>query len=99
MVAATEKDGFLMVRVKVQPRSSRNQLVVDSDGGLKIKVHAPPVEGKANEECRRFLASVLGVSKSDVEILRGGTSRTKVLRVGRLNQQAFHELICREILK
>jgi uncharacterized protein (TIGR00251 family) len=51
------------------------------DGGLKIRLTAPPVEGAANEALIRFLAETLSVSKSQIEIVAGHTSREKIVRV------------------
>jgi len=68
-------------KVRVIPRASRTEVVGVIDGILKIRLKAPPVDGAANEELIKFLAKVLGVSKSDVEIIAGQTARTKRLRV------------------
>jgi uncharacterized protein (TIGR00251 family) len=50
-------------------------------GGLKIRLTAPPVDGAANEALVKFLARSLGVSKSQVEIVSGHTSREKIVRI------------------
>jgi hypothetical protein len=52
------------------------------DGSWRIRLGAPPVEGRANAELVRFLASEFGVGKADVEIIRGGSSRRKLVRIG-----------------
>ncbi len=65
--------------VKVQPRASRNEIAGALGGELKIKVTAPPVDSAANEELVRFLADQLNCAKSSVELLRGQTSRHKVI--------------------
>jgi len=67
--------------VRIQPRASKNELVLMEDGGLKIRLTAPPVEGAANEALIRFLAETLSVSKSQIEIVAGHTSREKIVRV------------------
>jgi len=64
----------------VQPRASRSGLAGESGGVLKLKIAAPPVDGKANQECRRFLAELLGIPRSAVEIVVGEASKTKVIR-------------------
>jgi uncharacterized protein len=56
-------------------------------GALKLKIAAPPVDGKANEECTRFLAELLGVPRNCVEIISGETSRNKVVRVKDVTSQ------------
>jgi uncharacterized protein (TIGR00251 family) len=50
-------------------------------GGLKIRLTAPPVDNSANEALVKFLASELGVSRSQVEIVSGHTSREKIVRI------------------
>lgn len=52
-----------------------------SDGTLKIKLTTPPVDGKANEEMIKLLAKHFKVSKSSIEILKGKTSKNKVVEI------------------
>lgn len=74
-------DGTLLT-LRVSPGAKSNSVEgAYGEGALKIKISAPPVDGKANEEVRRFLAGTLGVSRSRVEIVRGFTSRDKVVLV------------------
>jgi uncharacterized protein (TIGR00251 family) len=58
---------------------------------LKLKIAAPPVDGKANEECRRFLAAVLEVPAGSVEIKSGAASRIKVITVRNLTAEIARE--------
>jgi uncharacterized protein (TIGR00251 family) len=74
-------DDGVRMEVKVQPRSSRNELVGFQEGVLKVKLTAPPVEGEANQALISFLAEVLGTSKRNVVILRGETARLKLVGV------------------
>jgi len=69
-------DGVIL-SLKVQPRSSKNQLVGCHDGVLKVKLTAPPVDGSANTCCCEFLAKLLRVPVRDIEIVAGATSRHK----------------------
>ena len=72
------------LRVKVIPKSSRNQIVGPmADGTLKVKIAAAPDKGKANAELCAFLAAHYGVPKSAVTILRGQTSALKLVRITR----------------
>ncbi|HJQ26251.1 MAG TPA: DUF167 domain-containing protein [Blastocatellia bacterium] len=68
-------------RVRVQPRAARDGVVGEHDGAIKLRVSAPPVEGRANEACRRLIAKLAGVPQSAVEIIAGESSKDKVLRV------------------
>ncbi|NLW45390.1 MAG: YggU family protein [Syntrophomonadaceae bacterium] len=74
-------DDGVRFEVKVQPRSSRNELAGFQQGVLKVKLTAPPVEGEANQALISFLAEVLGTGKRNVEILKGETSRLKLVGV------------------
>jgi uncharacterized protein (TIGR00251 family) len=67
--------------VRVTPRSNRDEVVGWRDGALLVRIKAPPVEGKANESLRRFLAAALGVALSDVVVAGGAASRTKRIRI------------------
>jgi uncharacterized protein (TIGR00251 family) len=71
----------IILKVYLQPKSSKNEIVGLYRDGIKIKVTAPPVEGKANEALIRFLAKELGISISSIEILKGHRSREKTLRI------------------
>jgi uncharacterized protein (TIGR00251 family) len=68
-------------KARVTPRSSKTSLTGNTDIGFKLKVKAPPVEGAANEECRRFLAKLFGVTKNAVTLIQGGKSRDKVFEI------------------
>ena len=82
-----------IVKVYLQPKSSKNGIVGPYRDGIKVKVSAPPVEGKANEALIRFLAKELNVSPSCIEILKGHHSREKTLRIsGGLDQELVKKL-------
>lgn len=67
--------------LKVQPRASTNEIVDASGDELRLRVTAPPVDAAANEAVIRYLAEVLGCSRNKVELVRGNTSRHKVVKV------------------
>jgi uncharacterized protein (TIGR00251 family) len=71
----------LLVDVRVQPKSSKNAIVGTHGGALKIKLNAPPVEGKANKALIHLIAKRLQCPKSAVEIISGQASRNKRLLV------------------
>jgi uncharacterized protein (TIGR00251 family) len=72
----------------VQPRASRTRAVGEHDGRLKIQISAPPVEGEANAALASYLASVLGVRKADVALVRGEGGRRKTVRVAGVTASA-----------
>ncbi len=71
----------ILLKVYLQPKSSRNEIVGPYRDGIKVRVTAAPVEGKANEALLRFLAKEFGVTPSSIEIVRGHRSREKIIRV------------------
>ena len=82
-----------IVKVRVQPRSSRNQVAGFDDGTLRLWVTAPPSEGKANAGVIALLGKALGLSKSKLEIIRGHGSREKVVSVATLTEQEVRRRI------
>jgi uncharacterized protein (TIGR00251 family) len=70
-----------LIKVYLQPKSSKNEMVGPYRDGIKVKVTAPPVEGKANEALIRFLSKELGISPSCIEMIKGHHSREKTLRI------------------
>ncbi|MGB5524972.1 MAG: DUF167 domain-containing protein [Polyangiales bacterium] len=76
-----EQDGAVVFEVRVAPRASRSRVIGVQDGALKVALTATPVDGAANQALRKLLAKTLGVSKSDVEIVRGDRARIKLLRI------------------
>ncbi len=73
--------------IRVQPKSSRDQVVGYRDGVLQLRVTAPPDKGRANAAVVALLADALGVAKSRVRIVRGQSSRDKVLTVESLTPE------------
>ncbi|MBN1945617.1 MAG: YggU family protein [Bradymonadales bacterium] len=69
------------IQVLVVPRASISELAGLIQGRLKVRLAAPPVEGKANQELIRFLARTLGFPKGDLELAGGATSRRKTVRI------------------
>jgi len=69
------------IEVWIQPRASRDEIVGPQGEVLKIRLKAPPVEGKANQALIRFLARVFGIPKRRIEILSGLTSRRKSIYI------------------
>lgn len=80
-VKITPSAGGVCLEVQVQPRSSRNQVVGEQDGRLKIKLTAPPVEGEANQALVNFLAQLLQIPKKNVKLLKGESSRHKLIEI------------------
>ncbi len=77
----TVHNGAVCLAVKVQPRASKNEIGGAIGNELKIKVTAPPVDSAANEALVRFLAERLDCPRSSVQLLRGHTSRHKIISI------------------
>ena len=77
----TDRDGAVSFTVRVQPRASRDEIVGEYQEGLKVRLTAPPVDDRANEALRRFLASKLKVTLAAVRIASGEHSRTKRVEI------------------
>ena len=71
----------VILKVYLQPKASKNEIVGPYRDGIKVRVTAAPVEGRANEVLLRFLAKELGVTSSSVEIVKGHRSREKLIRI------------------
>jgi len=72
-------DGIVL-RVRVLPRSSKRGIEI-TPAGLKVKLTAPPVDGAANEQLLELLSKVLGIRRSAFRILKGLSSRDKVVAI------------------
>jgi uncharacterized protein (TIGR00251 family) len=71
----------ITLKVKVEPKSSRKGISGLVGDSLKVKVHAPPVGGAANEELIEVLSKEFGIRKSDIQIVRGSSSRDKIVEI------------------
>jgi uncharacterized protein len=81
MIEVAEHDGCVIFAVRVAPRASRNAIEGEHAGALKVRLTAPPVEGRANEALRRLLAEHLNVPVGAVRIVAGEANRTKRVSV------------------
>lgn len=79
------------ISLRVYPNAGRNEVIGITDGVLQVKVSAPPVKGKANRELIDFLSRISGVGKSRISIMKGHTSRNKVIAVDGLSREELLE--------
>jgi uncharacterized protein (TIGR00251 family) len=77
------------VAIRLQPRAKREEVVGERAGAVVIRVTAPPVDGKANAALCAFVAKRAGVPPSHVDVVRGHTSRDKVVRVEGVTEAAL----------
>ena len=81
MLKTTKTATGATFRVRVYPGASKNEIVGVQEDALKIRISAPPVEGKANKALINFLAKQFRVKKSEIEIVSGVTSRAKTIHI------------------
>lgn len=75
------KGEVLLIQCHLQPQSSCDEIVGIHNDKLKIKITAPPVDGKANVHLIKYIAKVFGVAKRKINIVSGETSRHKILSI------------------
>lgn len=76
-----------ILKIKVKPNSKQQILQTEPDGSLIVHLKSPPIEGKANQELIQFLAKSFKVSKSDIKIKSGLSSRHKLVEVPDISNQ------------
>jgi uncharacterized protein (TIGR00251 family) len=94
MVLVRQEGDTASFRVHLQPKSSHEGIVGEADGILKLRVTAPPVEGRANEACLRLLAKVLDLPISHLRIVSGQHARLKTIRVAATSAQTIRAKLC-----
>ena len=71
----------LTLSIRVQPKASRDEIVGPYGDSLKIRITAPPVDGKANAHLIKYLAKLFGVPRASISLLSGSSGRDKRLRI------------------
>jgi uncharacterized protein (TIGR00251 family) len=76
------EDDTLILSIRLQPRASCDEIVGPHGAeSLKVRITAPPVDGKANQHLIKYLAKTFGVSKGQVTLLKGQSGRDKLLAI------------------
>jgi uncharacterized protein (TIGR00251 family) len=81
------------ISIRLQPRAKRDEVVGERGDAIVIRVSAPPVDGKANAALCQLIARSIRVSSSRVSVVRGQTSRDKVVRVEGVTQDALRSAL------
>lgn len=92
LVVTARDDGTVRFSVRVQPRASRASVHGVHGDALRVRVHAPPVEGAANAAVVAVIAEALGVARRDVRIVSGESARSKLLEVRGVSVEAVRAL-------
>ena len=83
------KGSQLILYLYVQPRASTTAWGYIHNNKIKLRITATPVSGQANKQCITFLAKTLKVPKSNISILQGETSRSKVIQINRIDLKSW----------
>ena len=90
--------GGAALAIRVTPRASRNEIVeILPDNTIKIRLTAPPIDGKANEALIEFLSKVLSVPKTRIDIVAGQTGRDKLVTIIDMDSSEAQELILKQM--
>ena len=84
----------LIIRIKIVPNSSKNDIIIE-DEFIKVKVTAQPIENKANKALIEFLSKSFKIAKSNIEILKGDTSKDKTILIRTADENKRSEIITR----
>ena len=90
-----DSEKMVILRVQVQPRASRDEVVGPHGDGLKIRITAAPVAGAANKLLLKFLAKKLGVARSQMSIASGATSRAKSIAIEGMTAEEVRQRLTR----
>ncbi len=80
MTLKKTENGWLL-SVKILPNSSKNEIIKNDDGSIKVKLTAQPIEGKANKALLEFLSKQFKIPKTSMEIVKGQTSKDKTISI------------------
>lgn len=94
----SQKSGHIVFDVKVFPRSSKNKVIVSGED-ISVKIKSPPAEGLANRELIRFFSDLLSISRKSISILRGLSSRNKVIKAEGIDREDFLNLLIKNMEK
>lgn len=83
----SDSSSLTRLSVRIYAGAAKNEVVAFADGVLRVKVAAPPSKGKANKELIDFLSKCLGISKNRLDIIKGQTSRNKIVAIEGLSQE------------
>ena len=90
MIKETEKG--LVIKLKIVPNSSKNEIVLESEF-IKVKITAQPIENKANKALVEFLSKRFKIPKTSIEILKGDTSKEKTILFSTTDKEKIKNII------
>ena len=93
MLKIEEKNDRVSFRIRVRPSASRNEIKRLHGEALRVDINAPPIRGKANRECIKFLAKKLKMPKSDIKIIAGLKSKDKLIKIKGISKEKVLEAL------
>jgi len=96
MVETQERNGAVILAVRVQSRASKDEIAGEMGGALRVRLRAPAAEDRANEALVDFLAELLKTPRSAVSILSGERSRVKRIEIRGVTRQQILNLLAHE---
>lgn len=85
--------GGVRVHLFIQPKSSKNEVVGPHNGEIKIKITAPPIDGRANEGLIEFLSDYFDIPKRNVLLVKGDTGRHKTVDLLGISESQARQLL------
>ncbi len=85
--------GGVRIRLLIQPKASKNEVLGPHNGEIRIRLTSPPVDGKANESLIGFLSDLFRVPKRDITIVRGATSRHKMVEIAGVDENQVEAIL------
>ena len=95
MMLVRQEGEAVSFRIHLQSKASREGIVGEADGILKLRVTAPPVGGRANQACLRLLAKALDLPLSRLQIVSGQRARLKMIRISAASADRVRERLCK----
>lgn len=80
-MALKESSPMKYLKIKVIPKSPKNEIIENDESFMKIRIKAAPEKGRANAELIKFLSKELKIPKENIVIISGKTERTKLIRI------------------
>jgi uncharacterized protein (TIGR00251 family) len=96
MLEISEREGAVISAVRVQPRASRDEVVGEMRGALKVRLQGPAIEDRANDALIEYLAMLLKRPKAAVRILGGERSRLKRIEISGVTRNDILDLLIQE---
>ncbi|UXR64980.1 DUF167 family protein [Bdellovibrio bacteriovorus] len=85
--------GGVRLHLFIQPKASKNEVVGPHNGELKVKITAPPIDGRANEGLIEFMSDLFDIPKRDVVLVKGDTGRHKVVELCGLSEETVRGIL------